>query len=165
MDLTRTHHFDHPIDEVWAMLHHVDAHVAKFDHMGHRDIVVVSSEVSDDAIDLTIKRVLDIDVPSVARKILKPTNTVTSTDHWERAADGGCAGHYEVDIKGVPVDSHGTTKVVADDDGEGCTYTIDLAVKVKVPLIGDKIAGALRGQLEKQIDSEFDACEAWLGSK
>jgi hypothetical protein len=165
MDLTRSHHFAHPIDEVWAMLHHVDAHVAKFDHMGHREIVVVSSDVTDDTLDVTIRRVLDIEVPSVARKILKPTNTVTSTDHWQRNEDGNCEGHYEVDIKGVPVESHGTTEVVADDDGEGCTYTVALVVKVKVPIVGDKIAGALRGQLEKQIDTEFEACEAWLGSR
>ena len=161
MDITLTHRFEHSIDDIWSMLHDVDAHVAKFDHMGHRDIEVVSSTVEDDAIDVTLRRVVEIDVPSVARKFLQPTNTVTSVDHWERDADG-CRGHYEVDIKGVPVESRGTTSVKAD--GDGCVYTVDLMVKVKVPLIGEKIAGALRGQLEDQVRSEFTACEAWLES-
>jgi hypothetical protein len=47
-------------------------------------------------------------------------------------------------------------------DGTGCTYTVRLDVKVKVPLVGDRIAKALRPQLEAQLAQEFEAAEAWL---
>lgn len=49
-------------------------------------------------------------------------------------------------------------------DGDGALYTVDLKVKVKVPLIGEKVAGALKGQLSEQMDQEFAAGDAWLAA-
>lgn len=160
MQITFTHRFDRSIDDVWAMMHDPDAHVAKFTRMGHRDLEVVAQEQTDDSLDLTIRRQVDIDVPSIAAKFISPSNTVTSVDHWQRDADGTLSGHYEVDIKGAPAETKGKTKV--EPDGDGCTYTVVLDVKVKVPLVGDKVAKALRPQLEAQMQEEFDAAEAWL---
>lgn len=162
MELTFTHRFDHSIDEVWAMMHDPASHIAKFTRMGHKDLEVVSEAVTDDALDLTLRRQVEMDIPSVAAKFISPSNTVTSTDHWERAADGSCSGHFEVDIKGAPAESKGKTKLVAD--GSGTAYTVVLDVKVKVPLVGDKVAKALRPQLEQQMQQEFDAAEAWLSA-
>lgn len=159
--MTLTHRFAHPIDAVWAMLHDPSSHVAKFERMGHRDIEVVGSDRTGTTLDLTIRRTVEMDLPSVAAKIAQPTNTVTSVDHWARESDERLAGRYSVEIKGVPAEIRGTTSVVPDDAGSS-TYTIELDVKVKVPLIGDKIAKALRPQMEEQIDQEFAACDAWL---
>ena len=162
MDIALTHRFDHPIADVWAMMHDPEAHIAKFTSMGHRDLEVIRQDVTDDTLDLVLRRTVEIDVPSVAKKFITPTNTVTSTDHWERRSDTECGGHYEVDIKGVPVESHGVTELVAD--GDGTSYTVTLTVKVKVPLVGDKVAKALRGQLEDQLRAEFAAGDAWLAA-
>ena len=49
-------------------------------------------------------------------------------------------------------------------DEDSCRYTVQLEVKVKVPLVGDKIAGALKPQLEAQMNQEFEAAEHWLAS-
>lgn len=160
MELTFTHRFDRSIDEVWAMVHDPASHVAKFTRMGHRDLEVVDEVVTDSSLDLTIRRQVDIDVPSVAAKFISPSNTVTSVDHWERAADGTLSGHYSVDIKGAPAETRGTTAV--RPDGDGSLYTVVLDVKVKVPLVGDRVAKALRPQLEHQMEQEFEAAEAWL---
>jgi hypothetical protein len=69
-----------------------------------------------------------------------------------------------VDIKGVPAKTSGRTRLVAAPDG-GADYTVELEVKVSVPLIGEKVAGALRPQLEAQLESEFAACETWLAER
>ena len=155
-----THRFDRPIDDVWAMFADPASHVAKFTRMGHRDLEVLSEEVAEDALDLTVRRQVDLDVPAVAAKFISPSNTVTSTDHWERSADGSCSGHFTVDIKGAPAESRGSTRLEAD--GDATAYTVELDVKVKVPLVGDKVAKALRPQLEAQMAEEFEAAEAWL---
>ena len=97
-------------------------------------------EPGEDSLEIKIVRQVDIDVPSVAKKFIKPANTVTSTDRWERQADGSCGGHSDVDIKGVPVQSIGSASLV-DDGAGGCDYTITLTLKVKVPMIGEKVAG------------------------
>ncbi len=162
--MTLTHRFAHPIDAVWAMLHDPESHVAKFTGMGHRDLEIVSSASTDDSLDLTIRRTVELEVPSVAKKLITPTNTVTSTDHWARESATRLAGSYEVDIKGVPAETRGTTAVVADG-ADACTYTIELEVKVKVPLIGEKVAGALKPQLTEQIEAEFAAGDTWLASR
>lgn len=163
MDISLSHHFDCPFADVWAMLLDPDAHVAKYQHMGHRDVEVVAADPGDDSLRITIVRQVDIDVPGVAKKFINPSNTVTSKDRWERKADGSGSGHSDVEIKGVPVQSTGSAALVDDGEG-GCDYAIDLAIKVKVPMIGEKVAGALRPQLEAQITSEFAASEAWLAS-
>lgn len=160
MELTFTHRFAHPIDEVWVMVHDPQSHVAKFTGMGHRDLEVVAEEVTDTTLDLTIRRQVDIDVPSIASKFISPSNTVTSVDHWERAEDGSASGHYSVDIKGAPAETKGTTSLVAV--GDETDYTVHLDVKVKVPLVGEKVAKALRPQLEAQMNQEFEAAAAWL---
>lgn len=160
MEISFTHRFARPVDDVWAMFHDPAAHVAKFERMGHTDLEVLDEQVTDDAIDLTIRRQVTVEVPSIAAKFISPSNTVTSHDHWQRDDADTCRGHYTVDIKGAPAETKGTTRLVAD--GDGCTYTVALDVRVKVPLVGDKVAKALRPQLEAQMQQEFDAAEAWL---
>lgn len=161
MKLTLEHRIEHPVAEVWAMLRDPDSHVAKFAGMGHRDIEVVSSAVTDTSLDLTLRRQVDMDVPAIAARFLQPTNTVTSVDHWTRVDGGTLAGSYEVDITGVPAETRGTTSVVPEG-ADACTYVIELDVRVKVPLVGDRVAKALRPQIEAQVREEFAAADAWL---
>ena len=160
MELTFTHRFDATIDEVWAMVHDPDAHVAKFTRMGHTDLEVLDHTSTDTTLDLTIRRQVTVEVPSIAQKFISPTNTVTSVDHWQRDGDDRCSGHYSVDIKGAPAETRGTTLLVAA--GDACDYTVKLDVRVKVPLVGDRVAKALRPQLERQMAQEFEAATAWL---
>ncbi len=161
MDLTSTHHFDRPFADVWAMLLDPDAHVAKYEHMGHREVAVTSADAGEGSLAVTIVRQVDIDVPGIAKKFINPSNTVTSADRWELTAPGEASGRTEVDIKGVPIQTTGSTTLV-DDGAGGCDSTVRLTVKVKVPMVGEKVAGALRPQLEAQLEAEFAASEAWL---
>ena len=66
MQIRFTHRFDRPIDDVWAMFADPASHVAKFTRMGHRDLEVLSEEVTDDSLDLIVRRQVDLDVPAVA---------------------------------------------------------------------------------------------------
>ena len=52
--------------------------------------------------------------------------------------------------------------ITSNDDGT-THYEIEMDVSIKVPLIGDRIAKASKGELEKQINAEFAAGDAWLG--
>lgn len=163
MDLAATHHFDRSFADVWAMLLDPDAHAAKYEHMGHREVVVSKAEAGDGSLAITIVRQVDIDVPGIAKKFINPSNTVTSEDRWALDAEGRASGRTEVDIKGVPVQSNGKA-TLADDGSGGCDYTVELTVKVKVPMVGEKVAGALRPQLQEQLEAEFAAADAWLAA-
>lgn len=162
MKITRTHTFDAPIDAVWAMFADPASHVAKFESMGHREITVVEHEHGDDAVRLVVQRVVDVDLPGFARKVLQPSNTVVSDDRWRRNPDGSCGGEFTVDTQGAPVKARGTTRLTPA--GERTDYEVTVDVEVKVPIIGGKIADWAKGDISKQFDAEFAAGDAWLAS-
>jgi hypothetical protein len=162
MDQTARHTFDAPIDQVWAMFCDQEAHVAKFDSMGHRNIDVLECTNDDNAFMIKIKRDVDVDLPGFAKKVLKPTNTVISIDNWRRNDDGSLSGDFVLDTIGAPVDIKGTTKVTSD--GEKSVYEIAFSLKVNVPLIGGKIANWANDDANKQLDMEFAAGDTWLSS-
>lgn len=162
MEVRGTHVFDAPIDRVWAMFRDPESHVAKFASMGHRDIEVLDQEVSDDRLVVTVRRQVTVEVPGFARKVLSPTNTVTSVDDWRRLPDGTCSGSYTVDAKGVPIDVKGSTRLTPD--GDRTTYEVVVDVNVNIPLIGGKVTSWAKGDIEKQILDEFAAGERWLAA-
>lgn len=163
MKMSMQRDFEYPADALWAMVHDPASHVAKFERMGHTDIEVVEESVTDTSLDITIRRQVEMDIPSVAKKFFSPKNTVTSADHWVDNGDGTYGGHFDVDIKGAPAESRGVTSIEPLDDSSS-RYTITVDVKIKVPLVGDRVAGAMRPQLEAQLEEEFDAAESWLSA-
>lgn len=160
MDFHDVHTFDAPIGEVWAMFSDVQSHVRKFEGMGHRDIEVLESTVTDDSLRIVIRRVVDVDLPGFAKRVLKPTNTVTTTDEWHRRDDGSFEGTQHVDTAGAPVTISASTRLTPS--GEQTTYAVDVHVEVKVPLIGGKLADWAKGMVRDQLDQEFAAGDTWL---
>jgi hypothetical protein len=160
MDFTGEHVFDAPADAVWAMFRDPDAHVAKFESMGHRDIELVEAESDDDSFRITVKRVVDVDLPGFAKRVLSPTNTVTSTDVWHRNDDGSCEGEQTVDTEGAPVKISSTTRLTPR--GEQTHYEVKVKLDVKVPLIGGKLANWSKSKVQEQLDEEFAAGDKWL---
>jgi carbon monoxide dehydrogenase subunit G len=162
MDFTDTHHFDAPVDAVWAMFRDPKSHVAKFEQMGHREIEVLESDSDDQQLHVKVRRVVTVDLPGFAKRVLKPNNTVTTVDDWTRAADGTCTGEQVIDTEGAPVKISAATRL--EPDADGTRYTIEVHLDVKVPLIGGKLADWAKGNVQKQLDDEFAAGDTWLAS-
>jgi hypothetical protein len=154
--------FDAPVAACWAMFHDPDSHAAKFTAMGHRDLEVVEVDVSEDRLRIVIDRLVDVDVPSFARKVFQPTNRVRSIDEWVRKDDATCAGTFVLSTKGVPVEISGTTLLTAD--GGRSDYEIEVDVMVRVPLIGGRVAEVARGIVDQQLTDEFRLGDDWLAS-
>lgn len=161
MEITAQHTFARPLETVWAMFLDPEAHVGKYADMGQREVEVLELEQGDDSLDIVIARIVDGEVPAIARKFLHPSNTLTTTDRWERNAEGVCTGRSVIAVRNVPISSSARATITPDGP-EACVYTIDLTVELKVPLIGDRIVRALEPQLRSQIEAEFEASERWL---
>ena len=160
MEFTATHEFDRPLDEVSAMFLDPDAHVGRFALMGHRDIEVLHVDRGDGSLDLKTVRTVEGEVPKMAQKVIKPTNTVTTTDRWERT-EGLVTGRSLIEASNVP----GTATIVAtigSAGGSACTYDVVLTLDLKVPLIGDRFVKLLRPQVMEIIDTEFEAWDRWF---
>jgi len=161
MEITAQHTFARPLDQVWAMFLDPEAHVGKYADMGQRDVEIVEMQQRADALDITIVRIIDGEVPAIAKKFIKPSNAMTTKDQWERDTDGTCTGRSVISVRNVPIASSAVATLVADG-ADACTYTIDLTVHLKIPVVGDRILRALRPQLLGQMEAEFDASERWL---
>jgi hypothetical protein len=167
MDFTGSHTFAAPIEAVWAMFRDPQSHLDKFASMGHRDIEVLESETTEQSFRIVVRRVVEVDLPGFAKRVLKPTNTVTTTDDWRRADDGTCTGVQHVATEGAPVKIDATTRLEPAESlgpsGDAATrYDVTVHLEVKVPLIGGKLADWAKGMVREQLDQEFTAGDAWL---
>ncbi len=98
---------------------------------------------------------VDIDLPEIAKKALKPTAVCIQTDRWRALPDGSREGDIRVETKGQPAEITGRTRLRPGADGT-TEFEVTLELKVKVPIIGGKIANMMRGDAEKLMQDEFD---------
>lgn len=160
MEFSATHRYDRPLDQVSAMFLDPDAHVGRYALMGHCDIEILHVEAGRDALDLKTVRTVVGEVPKMAQKLIKPTNTVTTTDRWERVG-GVFTGRSKIEASNVP--GTATIEAAIEPAGEtACTYTIVLTLDLKVPLIGDRFVALLRPQVMEIVDAEFEAWDRWF---
>lgn len=163
MELTKTHSYDAPIDAVLAMLSDGEATRAKYEGMGHHDVEVIDCTGDDTHLRVETSRVVDVELPSFAKRVLKPTNKMHQTDEWHVTDDGAWEGTFTIDVSGSPVQLSGTTKL---SPGDGvCTEEITTTVMVKVPIIGGKIADwAANGEVSRSVEAEFRFGDEWLAA-
>jgi Protein of unknown function (DUF2505) len=163
MKYQATHVYERSVDEVLAALTTFEAMQPKYEALGHRDVRLVSrDETPDGGVTVVTKRVVPLDVPGFAKKVLKPTNDVTQTDRWGAAGmDGVRHGTFSVEAKGVPVQIGGT--LLLTPTATGCTNEIAVTVECKLPLIGGKIADLVGKDTRTAIDHEGAWTAAHLG--
>jgi hypothetical protein len=159
MEISDSHVYPVPVDAVVALLQDQAATVAKYEGMGHRDVEILEFETDTDKMRIVSTRVVDVDVPGFAKKVLKPTNTMVQTDEWHRNG-GRWSGTFHVEVKGAPVKLDGRMEL--GPDGDGARHDVTIAMHVKVPLIGGKIADWGKGDVRKTLDAEFAFNDARL---
>ncbi len=161
MAVTGSHTYAVPIATVVAMLRDPDATKAKYEHQGHQRVEVLECGEHDGGMRIVSSRVVTVDLPSFAKRVLKPTNTMRQTDDWQPQTDGSWTGTFDVDVSGAPVHISGT--MALRPDGDTTTHDVTIDVKVKVPLVGGKIADwAAKNDVRRTLDAEFAENDRWL---
>lgn len=162
MKVTRSHTYDAPVDEVISMFGDPDAVTERYEGMGHRDVQILECDRGDDTLSVVCSRVVDVDLPGFAKKVLSPTNTMVQKDRWNRSGEGW-DGSFDVDVAGAPVEMSGT--MTLSTDGERTVHEVTIEMKVKVPLVGGKIADWTgKNEIPKTMEAEFDAGDEWLAN-
>ena len=161
-----THTYQRPAAEVLAVLTDFDRVREKYEALGHRNIELVTrDETADGGITLVLRRVVPLELPGFAKKVLSPRQAVTQTDTWSASGDDGTrTGTFEVVARGTPVRVRGTMRLTSDGK-RGCTEVIDVTVDCSVPLIGGKIAGLVAETTRRVIDHEFTWTSDLLGTR
>ena len=162
MEVRVSHTYAAPLEDVLAMLRDGEATREKYEGMGHRDVQITECAGDDAALRVTSTRVVDVDLPGFAKKVLKPTNTMTQRDEWHRSRGGdGWDGTFDVEVKGAPIHLSGTMRL--NPEGAETTYEVVLNVEVKVPLVGGRIADwAAKNDVRRTLDAEVAFGDTWL---
>jgi hypothetical protein len=161
MELSGSHTYAASIDAVLTMLADAAATTAKYESMGHRDIEIIDCARADATLHVESSRVVDVDLPGFAKKVLKPTNTMHQNDEWHEVGDGSWEGVFGVEVAGAPIQLSGVMRLVPGDGT--CTHDVTVTMNVKVPLVGGKIADWVGNNDGKRtLDAEFAFGDQWL---
>ena len=153
--------YKHSADSVFAVLTDVDLIRAKYEALGQSGIELLSRDEADDgSLTIVTRRIVRLDLPGFAKRVLSPRQTVTQTDAWSAPdAKGTRVCTFTVDAKGTPVKIAGTLRL-ARKGARACTDTTDVTIECKVPLIGGKLADFVAGDTRRAVDHEH----AWTSS-
>ncbi len=160
MQFTETHTYDGSVEQLMAMLADSDAIISRYEGMGHRDVAILECVATDTTLRVKTSRVVDVDLPGFAKKVLKPTNTMVQVDEW-KLEGATWIGAFDVEVKGAPAKVSGSMRL--EPNGAQCNETITITVDVKVPLVGGKIADWIgKNDARKTVAEEFAAGDQWL---
>lgn len=159
MEHHAVHTYPCTADEVLDVLTDPELVRRKYEALGHRDVTLVERDVAPDGgVRIVTRRVVPLQLPGFAKRVLSPRQSVTQTDVWSGPDDRGArTGTFEVAAAGTPVRVHGTL-LLEPHGTRGCSNTIDVTVECSLPLIGGKIAGFVMGDTRTAVDHE----ETWV---
>ncbi|MCW2762936.1 MAG: hypothetical protein JWR85_3137 [Marmoricola sp.] len=151
--------YDAPLADVFAMLSDPAFRKVSADAMGviSADIVITPNG---DGISVRIDQVQPTEgIPGFARKFAGETTRAVQTEEWVSPA----GGTITIETPGKPTSIKGT--LVLSESGDRTTETLEVEVKVKVPLLGAKLESLMADLVTKGMDKEQVAGAAWLGGR
>ena len=148
--------YDAPLEDVYAMLADPAFRKRSADAMG-----VISADVmitqSGTGMRVVIDQVQPTEgVPGFAKKFAGETTRAVQTEEW--TSPSGAA--ITIETPGKPTSITGT--LALSESGGRTTETLDVEVKVKVPLLGGKLESLMADLVVAGMDKEQVAGEAWL---
>jgi hypothetical protein len=144
------------IERVHAMLADPDFRRAVCDAQGVlRNTVTIEDEGA--AMTVVVDQVQAAHgIPSFAKKFVGEEINIVQSEEWSSPEKG----NIRVAIPGKPGEMSGTALLTQDPDGT--TETVNLSIKVNIPLVGGKIEGLIADLLSKALRAEHKTGVSWL---
>ena len=98
-------------------------------------------------------------IPGFAKKFIGDEINIVQSEDWTTKEKG----NIQLVIPGKPGEITGTALVTEDPDGT--TETVNLSVKVNIPMVGGKIEGLITDLISKGLREEQTVGRAWLDGK
>jgi hypothetical protein len=150
--LARSLTYDAPADAVAAMLDDV---AFREEVLARQRVVRGSVDIDGDVARIEQVRSAD-DIPAFARKFVGDEIVIVQTETWTSAH----GADVQLAIPGKPGEAVGTLVLV--EDGETTTETVELAVSVRIPLVGGKIEAMIADMVGHALDIEHRVGVEWL---
>lgn len=176
MDFTYTHEFDASAEDVAAMLANPDFARERAGASGSTTADALVDADDDGGFSVALRRTVPAaSIPQEMRSFVGSELTVTYTEVWEPADGHSRTGTFAVDIAGTPGRAAGSLDLVdravdeAPDEASEVSTLSDLTVHgqvtVRVPLVGTLIERAVATAVERGLDAELAAADAWLARR
>lgn len=159
MEVSDSHHYDHPVEAVFQFFSDPARIQAKFEGIGTRNIEVLECAARDNGHLTKTLREVPANVPSILKKFLGAWNTVVQTEEWRREGPQWICD-LTADIKGVPVDISGS--MILRPEGKGCVNDVKIIVKCGIPLVGGKLADFVADDTGHAMDAEYEYIKSHL---
>jgi hypothetical protein len=118
---------------------------------------MVSVDSDDSGMEVTIDQVRPAEgIPSFAKKFVGDEINIVQEESWSSAT----GGDIKVTIPGKPGEMTGSARL-SESDGV-TTETIDLTIRVNIPVVGGKIEGLISDLLTKALKAENRVGRAYL---
>lgn len=148
--------YDASLEDVFAMLSD-----PAFRQDSGKAMGVISADVSitphGEGISVRIDQVQPSEgVPGFAKKFVGETTRSIQIEEWHSPSGGS----IEIDTPGKPASISGTLALA--EAGGRTTETLEVEIKVSVPLIGKKLESLVAEQISTGMDREHTAGVAWL---
>jgi hypothetical protein len=164
MDVIRSHTYAASMDALVASVRDPEMTAQKYRGMGAREVEVLACTGDDRSITVESSRVIDVDLPGFARKVVQPTNTLRQLERWRAIDDGSWVADVTIEVQGTPIRIAGTVTLTPGPDG--CTQVVAVGVTAKVPIIGGRIADwTVEHIVQPTIDAEFAFGDQWLAAR
>ena len=99
-------------------------------------------------------------IPDFAKKFVGATITVVQTETWRAAAaDGSRTADVRGDVRGTPAGFTGTARITGEPGKT--VHSVDLNVKVAVPLIGRKMEPLIAHAIKAALTTEQQIGQTW----
>ena len=95
-------------------------------------------------------------IPGFAKKIVGDEIRIVQTEDWTSSEKG----NLHIVIPGKPGEIHGTALLTQDP--RGTTQTVNLTVRINVPLVGGKVEGVVADLLSRALRVEHEVGVDWL---
>jgi hypothetical protein len=140
--------YDAPMAEVAEMLADTSFREDVCEYQGVKR-AMVSIDSDDNGMEVTIDQVQAAQgIPSFARKFVGDEINIVQQESWSSPTEGDIT----VTIPGKPGEMKGTARLA--ESGGVTIETVDLTVKVNIPLVGGKIEGLIADLLLKALKAE-----------
>ena len=144
--------YDAPAEAVTAML----------DDPAFREAVLERQRVLRGSVDIDgdVARIEQVrsgdDIPSFARTFVGDEIVIVQTETWTSPT----SARIDLAIPGKPGEAIGTLTLV--ESGGTTTETVELAVSVRIPLVGRKIEAMVADMVVHALDKEHEVGVEWL---
>lgn len=154
MEVRAKHVYTQGVEAVFKSFGNKAKIESRFTALGARNIQIDNCKLTQTSLDMSMRREVPVDAPSLLKKFLGEWNLATQEEHWTGSAAKGYTGQLQITLKGVPVTITG--KLFLSGNAQGCINEVTMTFESSLPLVGKKLAEFVGSTAVTEMQKEYE---------